>query len=37
MLSSGNILEGFPHPTITPVIGIPTYESIAEINLKLNK
>jgi hypothetical protein len=36
MLSSGDILEGFPHPTITPVIGIPTYESIAEINLKLN-
>jgi hypothetical protein len=37
MLSSGNILKGFPHPTITPVTGIPTYESIAEINLKLNK
>jgi hypothetical protein len=36
MSSSGDILEGFPHPTITPVIGIPTYESIAEINLKLN-
>jgi hypothetical protein len=24
------------HPTITPLIGIPTYESIAEIKLKLN-
>jgi hypothetical protein len=36
MLSSGDILEGFPHPTITPMIGIPIYESIAEINLKLN-
>jgi hypothetical protein len=36
MSSSGNILKGFPHPTITPVIGIPTYKSIAEINLKLN-
>jgi hypothetical protein len=36
MSSSGDILEGFPHPTITPVIGIPTYKSIAEINLKLN-
>jgi hypothetical protein len=36
MSSSGDILEGFPHLTITPVIGIPTYESIAEINLKLN-
>ena len=36
MSSSGDILEGFPHPTITPVIGIPTYKSIAEINLQLN-
>jgi hypothetical protein len=36
MPSAGDTLEGFPHPTITPVIGIPTYESIAEINLKLN-
>jgi hypothetical protein len=36
MSSPGDILEGFPHPTITPVIGIPTYESIADLNLKLN-
>jgi hypothetical protein len=36
MPSFYGILECFPHPTITPVIGIPTYESIAEINLKLN-
>jgi hypothetical protein len=30
------IVDGFPHPTITPIIGIPTYESIAELNLHLN-
>ena len=30
------IVEGFPHPTITPIIGIPTYESLAEIYIKLN-
>jgi hypothetical protein len=36
MLSSGDIPGGFPHPRITPVIGIPIYESIAKINLKLN-
>ena len=30
------IVEGFPHPTITPIIGIPTYESISEIHIKLN-
>ena len=30
------IVEGFPHPTITPIIGIPSYESIAEVHIKLN-
>ena len=30
------IVEGFPHHTITPIIGIPTYESISEIHIKLN-
>ena len=30
------IVEGFPHPTITPIIGIPTYESISEIHIRLN-
>ena len=30
------IVEGFPHPTITPIIGIPNYESISEIHIKLN-
>ena len=36
MPSEGDLIEGFPHPTLTPVIGIPTYESLAEVNLKLN-
>ena len=30
------IVEGFPHPNIHPIIGIPTYEGIAEIHIKLN-
>jgi hypothetical protein len=30
------IVEGFPHPTIPPIVGIPTYEAIAELNLHLN-
>ena len=30
------IVEGFPHPTINPIIGIPNYESISEIHIKLN-
>ena len=30
------IVEGFPHPTIKPIIGIPTYESISEMHIKLN-
>src|SRR5687767_1227862 len=29
-------LENFPHPIINPIIGVPTYSTIAEINLKLN-
>jgi len=35
-LSADKIIETFPHPTITPIIGQPTYESIAELHLKLN-
>ena len=27
------LIEGWPHPTIAPVIGEPTYEDIAKINL----
>ena len=30
------IVDGFPFPTINPIIGTPDYESIAEIHLKLN-
>jgi hypothetical protein len=36
MPSEGDIIEGFPHPTITPMNGIPSYKTIAEVNLKLN-
>jgi hypothetical protein len=35
MPSNGD-LEGFPHPTIPAVIGIPTYETISKVNLQLN-
>ena len=30
------IVDCFPFPTITPIVGNPTYNTIAEINLKLN-
>jgi hypothetical protein len=30
----GANLEGFPHPTIPAVIGIPTYKTISEVNLQ---
>ena len=30
------ILDGFPFPTISPIIGDPNYKTIAEIHLKLN-
>ena len=30
------ILDGFPFPTIPPIVGTPTYNTIAEVNLKLN-
>ena len=30
------IVEGFPFPTIDPIIGEPNYEKIAEVHLKLN-
>ena len=31
-----NIVDGFPFPTIDPIIGTPHYEGIANIRLKLN-
>ena len=30
------IVDGFPFPTIPPIIVTPTYNTIAEVNLKLN-
>ena len=30
------IVDGFPFPTILPIVGTPTYNTIAEVNLKLN-
>jgi hypothetical protein len=30
------IVDGFPHSTIPPVIGMPTFATIAKVNLKLN-
>ena len=30
------IVDGFPLPTIPPIIGTPTYNTIAEVNLKLS-
>ena len=30
------IMDGFPFPTIPPIVGTPTYNTIAEVNLKLN-
>ena len=35
-ISIDKIVDGFPHPNIAPIVGIPTYESIAELNLQLN-
>ena len=30
------IVDGFPLPKIPPIFGTPTYNTIAEVNLKLN-
>ena len=30
------IVDGFPFPTIPPIVRTPTYNTIAEVNLKLN-
>ena len=35
-MSIKHIVDGFPFPTIDPIIGIPNYETIAELHLKLN-
>jgi hypothetical protein len=30
------VVDGFPHPTIAPITGIPNYKSIYTLNLQLN-
>ena len=30
------VIDSFPHPTIQPIVGQPTYETLAEVHLKLN-
>ena len=30
------IVDGFPFPKIPPIVGTPKYNTIAEVNLKLN-
>ena len=30
------IVESFPYPTVPPIVGQPSYETIAELQLKLN-
>jgi hypothetical protein len=34
--STDSIVEGFPHPSISPIVGIPSYTTIASLNLQLN-
>ena len=34
--SIDSIIDGFPHPTIPIIQGIPTYETLTELNIKLN-
>ena len=34
--SIDKIVDGFPFPTIPPIVGTPTFNTIAEVNLKLN-
>ena len=36
-LSQESIVAMFPHPTIPPVLGMPTYESIFEVHTKLKE
>ena len=30
------IVNAFPHPTVSPIVGQPSYKTIAELQLKLN-
>ena len=34
--SIDSIVEGFPFPTVLPIVGEPNYESIAALNQQLN-
>ena len=34
--SIDKIVEGFPFPTISPIIGVPNYASTSEMHIKLN-
>ena len=34
--SIDKIVDGFSFPTIPPIVGTPTYNTITEVNLKLN-
>jgi len=36
LTSEEKILEKFPHPTIQPIIGKPSYDTLAVVHLKLN-
>ena len=31
-----NILENFPYPTLTPIAGVPDYESLSELHTQAN-
>jgi hypothetical protein len=34
---NANIIGAFPNPTINPIIGLPTYDSISAVHLQLNQ
>ena len=36
MQATTGVVDLFPHPTVTPIDGLPTYESIKELHVKLN-
>ncbi len=37
MISPNKIVENFPHKTIPPIVGQPTYESIRDMHLQMNE
>ena len=36
LISEEKILEKFPYPTIQPITGKPSYDTLAAVHLKLN-